>query len=160
MTQKIRHCSICSGAMELKAIPALSVEEAPLRLSVEGMPAYECAKGHRMPVHRDFLVWLIREVRGLQSRVLAGKESGMIFKKYSCGACATELGAKVERRDAIAADVAYPDAPGFRLAVELPFYKCPACGKEQLRSEKMLQGGAVPNAVASLNDAAKFPHSG
>jgi hypothetical protein len=41
----------------------------------------------------------------------------------------------------------------------MPVYKCTGCGKEQLRSAKELQGHAA-QAIAALNDAAGFPHSG
>jgi hypothetical protein len=43
--------------------------------------------------------------------------------------------------------------------LDIDGYSCPACGKEQIRSAKELQGHTA-QAIAALNDAAGFPHSG
>jgi hypothetical protein len=53
----------------------------------------------------------------------------------------------------------YQGAPAFKAEIEMPVYKCAGCGKEQLRSAKELQGHTA-QAIAALNDAAGFPHSG
>ena len=56
-------------------------------------------------------------------------------------------------------DLAYQGAPAFKAELDMPVYKCTGCGKEQLRSTKELQGHTA-QAIAALNDAAGFPHSG
>lgn len=159
MAEKVRLCSICAAPYELRTLPRLSVEEAPLKVSVDGMPALVCPKGHQAPVHRDFLLWLIRELRGREGALPCGREEGMLFKKRLCGACGKELASRSEGQRAFPFDLAFPDAPAFRAEIELPLYKCTGCGKEQVRSAKELHGNAAA-AVASLSDAARFPHSG
>jgi hypothetical protein len=137
----------------------VSAGEAPVRLTMRGMPAYACAKGHRLPAHREFMVWLMHEVREKHVPAIPGGEAkGLLFKKYHCG-CGAELPAQAARNAAFEFDLAYPETDAFRGAIEVALHKCAACGKEQARSAKEV-AGAAPAAVAALNDAAGFPHSG
>ena len=154
----IKHCSRCSNAVELKALETVSAEDVPLKLTVSGMPAAKCAKGHAAPIDRDFMLWLIHELKSRGGSLPAGEAKGMLFKKYYC-ACGKELESKSDKRQTFALELAYQGAPAFKAELEMPVYKCTACGKEQLRSAKELQGHAA-QAIAGLNDAAGFPHSG
>ncbi len=159
MTQKIRNCAMCSGACEMKSLPGASGQEGALKLTVHGMPVLECPKHHRAPVHRDFMLWLIHEIREREPQFAAGKEQGMLFKKHLCGQCGKELAPKPERRQAFPFDLKYEDTAPFRLDIEMPLYKCTGCGKEQIRSVKELHNH-VPAAMVGVNDDAGFPHSG
>jgi hypothetical protein len=154
----IKHCPRCSGAVEMKTLDKVSAEDAPLKLSVSGMPAAKCAKGHAAPVDRDFMLWLIHELKGRGGALPGAEEKGILLKKYICG-CGKELASKSERRQTFPFDLAYQGAPAFKAELETPVYKCTGCGKEQLRSAKQVQGH-VAQAIAALNDAAGFPHSG
>src|SRR5262245_49792515 len=159
MALRIGHCPMCSGARELKTLPVASGEDGTLRITVRDMPVLQCAKNHKGPVHGDFMIWLIREIREREAQVAAGKEQGMLFKKHLCGSCGKELGAKPERQQAHPFELKFEDLAPFQLALEMPLYKCTGCGKEQIRSAKDLHGH-VPAAVVGINDAAGFPHSG
>ena len=159
MALKIPHCPRCSGACELKTLSSVSGEDGPLKLTALQLPVFGCAKNHHVPVHRDFMLWLIQEIRAREAQVAAGKQEGMLFKKHLCGACGKELASKSERRQAFPFDLKYEELAPFKLQLEMPVYRCSACGKEQIRSAKDLHGH-VPNAVVGINDAAGFPHSG
>ena len=159
MALKIPHCARCSGACELKMLPSVSGEDGPLKLNVLQMPVFGCAKNHNAPVHRDFMIWLIQEIRAREAQIAAGKEQGMILKKHLCGGCGKELAPKPERRQAFPYTLKYEDLPPFKLEIEMPLYKCTGCGKEQVRSSKDLHGH-VPSAMVGVNDGAGFPHSG
>jgi hypothetical protein len=154
----IKHCPRCSGPMEAKTLDRVSAEDAPLKLSVSGMPAAKCAKGHAAPIDRDFMMWLIHELKARGASLPGAEEKGMLLKKYICG-CGKELASKSERRQNFNFDLAYSSAPAFKADLEMPVYKCTGCGKEQLRSSKEVQKHAA-QAIAALNDAAGFPHSG
>jgi len=159
MTAKVKVCSRCSGAMNATALEKVSAGEAPVRISMTGFPVFACAKGHHSPVHRDFMVWLMHELRDRHLNAIpAGEAKGMLFKKYHC-ACGAELPSQPARNASFAFDLAYPDAPAFKGAIEVPVFTCGSCGKEQARSAKEI-AGATPAAIAALNDAAGFPHSG
>lgn len=153
----IKHCPRCSNAVDMKPLGTVSAEDGPMALRVSGMPAAKCAKGHVAPIDRDFMLWLIREIKARGATLPAGEAKGMLFKKYYC-ACGAELAPKSEKRESFPMELAYQGAPAFKAEIEIPVYKCSGCGKEQLRSAKELQGHAA-QAVASLNDAAGFPHS-
>jgi DNA-directed RNA polymerase subunit RPC12/RpoP len=144
--------------VEIKTLDRLSAEDAPLKLTVTGMPAAKCAKGHAAPIDRDFMLWLIQELKIRGGSLPAGEAKGMVFKKYTC-ACGKELESKSEKRQSFPLDLAYQGAPAFKAELDMPVYKCTGCGKEQLRSTKELQGHTA-QAIAALNDAAGFPHSG
>lgn len=159
MALKIPHCPRCSGACELKTLPSVSGEDGPLKLSVQEMPVFACPKNHRTPVHRDFMIWLIQQIREREAQIAAGKEEGLLFKKHLCGACGKELAAKPERRQVFPYELKYEELRPFRLEIEMPVYKCTGCGKEQVRSAKELHG-RVPSAIVAVNDGAGFPHSG
>ena len=68
----IRACPRCSSPVELKALDRLSGEDKPLALRIEGMPAMKCAKGHATPVNRDFMLWLIQELKERAAGLPAG----------------------------------------------------------------------------------------
>lgn len=154
----VKHCSRCSNAVEMKTLDRVSAEDAPLKLTVTGMPAAKCAKGHAAPIDRDFMLWLIQELKIRGGSLPAGEAKGMVFKKYIC-ACGKELESKSEKRQSFPLDLAYQGAPAFKAELDMPVYRCTGCGKEQLRSTKELQGHTA-QAIAALNDAAGFPHSG
>ncbi len=159
MALKIPHCARCFGACELKTLPSVSGEDGPLKLTVLEMPVFACVKHHQAPVHRDFMIWLIQEIRAREAQIAAGKEEGMIFKKHLCGACGKELAPKPERRQVFPYELKYEDLAPFKLEIEMPLYKCTGCGKEQVRSTRDLRGH-VPSAMVGINDTAGFPHSG
>jgi len=159
MALKIPRCAKCFTACELKRLPAVSGEHGSLKLTVMEFPVFACAKNHKLPLHRDFMLWLIQEIRAREAQIAAGKEEGMIFKKHLCGHCGKELAPKPERRQTFAYELKYEDQAPFKLEIEMPLYKCTGCGKEQLRSTKDLHGH-VPMAIVGINDAAGFPHSG
>ena len=154
----IKHCPRCSNAVEKTALGAVSAEDKPLKLTVTGMPAVKCPKGHAAPIDRDFMLWLIHELKNRGGALPGGEPKGMLLKKYFC-ACGGELAAKSERSQKFPVDLAYQGASAFKAEFEMPGFKCAKCGKEQLRSAKELQGHTA-QAIAALNDAAGFPHSG
>jgi hypothetical protein len=159
MALKIPRCSKCSDPNELKTLPSVTGLDGPLQLTVLEMPVFACAKKHKAPVHRDFMLWLIQEIRAREAGIAAGKEEGMIFKKHLCGGCGKELASKSERRQVYPYDLKYEELAPFKLQLEMPIYKCTGCGKEQIRSTRDLHGH-VAQAVVGINDGAGFPHSG
>jgi DNA-directed RNA polymerase subunit RPC12/RpoP len=159
MTLKIPRCAKCFTACELKRLPELSGGSGPLKLSVREFPVFACAKNHHYPLHRDFMLWLIQEIRAREAQIAAGKEEGMIFKKHLCGDCGKDLAPKAERQQSFAYELQYEDQAPFKAQIEMPLYKCGACGKEQIRSTKELHGN-VAQAIVGINDTAGFPHSG
>ena len=159
MATRIRNCARCGGAMEQKILGRISTEEGVLRLHLTGCPVHACAKDHHAPVHGDFMLWLMRELRATHLPTIPGGEAkGMLFKKYHC-TCGAVLPSQPTRNASFGFDMTFQEFPAFKAEVEAALYKCAGCGKEQARSAKEL-AGAMPDAIVSLNDAAGFPHSG
>lgn len=159
MADKVKHCTHCSNVMEPAQLDRISAGEPPLRVSLLGFPLLKCVKGHAAPVHRDFMVWLLRTLRErVAAEVPGGEAKGMLFKKYHC-ACGAQLPARPERDGAFTLEMAFEGVPAFKAEIATPVYKCPSCGKEQTRSAAEL-AAKVPETIAALNDAAGFPHSG
>ena len=159
MALKIPRCAKCVSPCELKTLPSVDALDGALKLTMVNFPMFACAKNHKLPVHRDFMLWLIGEIRARESQIAAGKEEGMIFKKHLCGACGKDLASKSERRQEFPYDLKYEELAPFKVLIDMPLYKCTACGKEQIRSTKDLHGH-VAQAIMGINDAAGFPHSG
>lgn len=153
-----KDCSRCGNPMSIAPLNPVSAADGPLKLSLTAMPALRCAKGHSLPVDQDFMVWLIHELKDRGAALPAGQAKGMIFSKYLCS-CGAELPEKSGQSHAFPLDLAYEGAPPFKCAVEVPVFKCPTCGKVQMRSPKVVTSHAA-QAIVKLNDAVGFPHSG
>jgi hypothetical protein len=159
MAIALKNCMMCRGKLELANIEKLSAENGPLKMTIHGMPAGKCAKGHAAPVHQDFLLWLLQSARERLGSVLpAAQAKGMLFKKYLCE-CGKELSAGAGQRQGFAFDLAFEDAPAFKVELEMPVYKCEGCGKSLLRSLDELRK-AVSSSMVGICDRAGFPHSG
>lgn len=159
MALKTPRCARCSVVCQLTTLQSVSAEDGPLKVTLLDVPVFTCPKNHRVPVHRDFMLWLIQEIRACEAQIASGKEAGMIFKKHLCGDCGKELASRPERRQAFPYELKYEELAPFKLQIEMPLYKCIGCGKEQIRSSKDLHGH-VAQAIAGVNDGAGFPHSG
>ena len=159
MALKIPRCAKCVSPCELKTLPSVDALDGSLKLTVLDFPIFACGKDHKLPVHRDFMLWLIQEIRAREGQIAAGKEEGMIFKKHLCGACGKDLAAKSERRRVYPYELKYEELAPFKVQIDMPLYKCSACGKEQIRSTRDLHG-RVPAVMVGINDDAGFPHSG
>lgn len=159
MAVKLSHCPMCSGARVLKTLAEISAEDGPLRIALRDLPVLQCPKNHNGPVHSDFMLWLIQEIRSREGAIAAGKAEGLLFKKHLCADCGKELAAKPHRRHAFPYELKFEELAPFKLEVEMPMYQCTGCGKEQIRSTKDLHGH-VANAIVGINDRAGFPHSG
>jgi hypothetical protein len=158
MAIRLRPCGMCRGAVTLRKIDTVAGESGPLGIAVQGMPALKCDKGHAGPVHPDFLLWLMGELRRREAGLPAGEEKGLVFKKYLC-ACGKELPAKPERRESWPFELAYPETAPFQVTLEMPLYKCAGCAKEQLRSQGEARK-ALSHAMVEVCDRSGFPHSG
>jgi hypothetical protein len=134
----------------------MNAEHAPLKLTIDGMPAMKCPKGHAAPVDDDFMFWLIQELKEKASSIPGGEEKGLFLKKYIC-ACGARIPAKPDQRRSFPAALTYDGKFKFKASFDMPVFKCTGCGKDMLRSVKELQRD-ISHAMADVTDAAGFPH--
>ena len=158
MAIALKPCPMCRGSVELSKLEKVAGESGPLTITAHGMPVLKCAKGHASPVHADFLIWLIGELRERQAALPAGEDKGMLFKKHFC-ACGKELPAQAAGPQAFPYELAFDGAPAFRIELEAPVFQCAGCGKRQLRSAGEVRK-ALSHAMVGICDRAGFPHSG
>ncbi|MGH8724967.1 MAG: hypothetical protein ACREU1_08925, partial [Burkholderiales bacterium] len=75
-----KSCLRCSGPVVLEPLGNVSADNAPLRITVTGMPVAKCRHGHASPVDNDFMLWLIHELKDREGALPAAAERGMLFK--------------------------------------------------------------------------------
>ena len=85
MATKPKVCARCSGAMNPATLDKATAADGPLRLSLLGAPVFSCAKGHRAPVHREFMVWLLHELRDKHAPAIPGGEAKGSMRRCSSG---------------------------------------------------------------------------
>lgn len=128
-------CPLCEAPLNARALPEVRGDEAPLRLTLRGLPVFTCAAPHRYFVGQTFPIWLLNALLEEElGKVPAGKEKGLLFRKYACGGCGAILPAAASGPRTFSASLAWKDTPGFSVEVTMPVFRCDACGREQVRS--------------------------
>ena len=153
-------CPHCSGTMDgsVSVLDKVGGKHGELQLSVTGIPAHKCPKGHASPIDEDFMIWLMQELKDKAEALPGGEAKGMLFKKYFC-TCGKELPGKSAKRHTFPAEVKYEGKYAIQAGFDLPMFKCEGCGKEQIHSATNARKD-VSFAMADVTDEAGFPHSG
>ena len=142
-----RKCRQCHTDMHPETIGTMVGEDGVLKISMSGFPVMVCERGHKHFMAPDFPMKLLQHVATEDEvKLPAGKKKGLIFKEYLCGKCGEKLGSEAEAKP-FGFDVKVDDFPGFRVEINVPVYKCSACGLEQLRDREELQA-QTPAALA------------
>jgi hypothetical protein len=114
----------------------------------------ECANGHRSFPLADFpLLLLDHLLEQDEPKLPVSQAKGLVFKRYSCSECGTELGANDDRPHTFHVDVELPELPIFGVDLKLPVSRCSRCGRDQLHSLKELKAH-TPAALAHAFKAA------
>lgn len=127
-------CPLCEAPLQHRVLPPFSGDEAPLRLTLHGMPVLSCDKPHVYFVKRDFPLWLMDQLLEEEAALPAGESTGLLFKKYLCRDCGKPLSPRSGPMHAFQVNLAYPGQADFRVEVGMPVFNCTGCGKPQLHS--------------------------
>jgi hypothetical protein len=153
------NCKQCDAPMRLQSIGPLAGEEGVLKVSIADFPALACDRGHRRFITRDFPLQLLKQVASEDKIGLpAAKKQGLLFKKFHCGQCGALLGAENNPRP-FGIDVKLADVPSIHVDLTVPVYRCPSCGKEQLRQRGEIEELA-PAALAQVFQGAGIKPEG
>ncbi len=145
-------CPLCAGPLSAQVLPDVSGDEAPLRLTLRGLPVFACPAPHRYFVGQKFPIWLLNALLdGELAEVPAGTEKGLLFRKFACGGCGAILPPAATGSRTYSMHLAWQDTPGFSVDLTMPLFRCDACGREQSRSAAEL----VQLAPAALVHAFK-----
>lgn len=154
-------CPHCRATMDVGSITSLgsvSGEHGALKLGLEDVPARKCPAGHASPVDKDFMLWLLDELKERAQALPGGTEKGMVFKKHFCE-CGKELPSRDAGRRVYPAELSYDGKYAIKAAFDVPVYKCEGCGKEQVRSATGIRKD-TSHAMVGITDKAGFPHAG
>lgn len=156
MPMNSRRCPICKSETAPAKLTSLSGEDAPLAVTVKGMPVLECSQGHRLFPLADFpLLLLDHLLEQDEPKLPVSQSKGLVFRKHSCSSCGTELAANDDRPHTFHVDVELPELPAFGVDLKLPVSRCGRCGQEQLHSLKELKAH-TPAALAHAFKAAQL----
>ncbi len=135
MDTPLRPCPTCHGETAPHVIESMRGEELPLAVTVRGMTVMRCADEHTHFVSIDFPLKVLNHlVEEDEATLPAGRKKGFIFKHFHCRECDHELAPKADHRHAFSAEVDIGIVTPFSVEFDMPVYKCPACGTEQLHS--------------------------
>lgn len=150
-------CNRCRADTEITIVNFADGEADPLRIRLKEFPLRACPEGHRQFVRPEFAVELLQHLTEEDEPTLpAGKEKGLIMKKYLCEGCGEALEPKPDHRHTFSIDITLEDLDPFAVDLSMPVYKCSACGKEQLHSLKEVRK-LTPAAMAHAFEAADIP---
>jgi len=150
-------CNRCHAETKLTIINFADGEANPLRIRLKEFPLRACPEGHRQFVRPDFAAELLQHLTEEDEPALpAGKEKGLIIKKYLCESCGEALEPKPDHRHIFSIDVGLKNLEPFGVDLTMPVYKCSSCGKEQLHSLKEVRK-LTPAAMAHAFEAANIP---
>lgn len=152
-----RNCPQCRAETETMVVDTTAGEAKALAIAIHGMPVLVCPKGHRQFAQREFPRWLLEHLlEEEEAKLPAGKETGMIFKKFNCCDCGAELATESDHRHTYAVDVTLEDLAPIQVELTMPVYRCQNCEKEQIHSLNEVRK-QTPEALAHAFQAANIP---
>lgn len=152
-------CRVCHGEMALRALDAMAGEEHGVRMQIEGMPAMQCAEGHKRFVAPDFAVKLMQALIS-QDKLLpldAAAEKGLLRKRYCCPGCGRELEAARDSSIEAMRVLQLNGLDAFGVKVELPKLRCAACGRESVPPERTVADDLMKASVNAFRAASVEP---
>ncbi len=156
MSTNTRRCPICKSETAPAKLTAASGADAPLEVTLRGLPVLECAQGHRLFALADFPLLLLDHLLEQDEPAFpASQTKGLVFKHYSCSKCGTALGTNDDRPHTFHVDVELPELPKFEVDLTLPVSHCSNCGRDQLHSLKELKSH-TPAALAHAFKSAQL----
>ena len=147
MSPSAKPCSACGKEVAPSTVETMAGEEAGVRMSIDGMPVMRCGEGHRRFVTPDFAIRLMQALTGEGpiAPFAAAVQKGLFRKRLHCPGCGKELGEPAAERAQVSRPLEFGVGAAFSVRIEMPKYRCGACGKESTLPEAM-QGDALMKA--------------
>jgi len=153
-------CPLCEQPIAKSVLGRIAGYEGGLSVAVTGLPVWACAVRHRYFRSRKLAVWLLETLLSESAaRIPAGRESGIVFKRYRCSACEAELPKRGAVEAMTAIDMAPKGLPPFQVEITVPTIHCGKCGLAQARSASELQQ-LVPSALVHAFQSAAIKAPG
>lgn len=148
-------CKRCKSEMHLEPLSGVAGDEGGVTITFRELPALVCAQGHRRFLRPEFPVQLLKRLSS-SVQLPAGEARGVVFKSYHCGSCGEKLAGAAAAPRTFEFDVGLEGVDPFRVALMVPVYACPSCGREQVRSLTEVTDRA-PAAMARAFQSAEIP---
>lgn len=129
-----KSCKQCGAELALARLEAMRGAESGVTLSIEGMPAYACAKGHKRFLTPDFPLRLIDSLAKAATPDLpVAQKKGLLKKRYLCPGCGGELPDEAGTHATLERALALKDSAPFNATLSVPLYRCGGCGVSAMR---------------------------
>jgi DNA-directed RNA polymerase subunit RPC12/RpoP len=127
-------------------------------MRIEGMPAMQCAEGHKRFVAPEFAVKMMEALLADPLVPLEGAaQKGLLKKRYCCPGCGQELGAGDHGRVAAKRVLEMKGLNAFGVQVDLPKYRCAACGRESVEPKDAMVDDLMKASVQAFRSAEVAP---
>ena len=129
-------CSKCKGEMSTTVLDPFFGEEGGLKLTIQGMPSLVCAQGHKRFMNIEFAAQLMDLVMTAETYlgIPVAQKKGFFKKRYHCPGCGQELPEAPTGRKTQEVVAELPKAQAFKVVVDVPVFRCQACGKDSIHS--------------------------
>ncbi len=159
MSSQPKPCSKCDGEVSLATLDAFKGEEAGVRVTVKGMPAYVCKEGHKRFVSPDFSMQFLDRLLSSEQVLPAptAQKRGLFRKHYHCSKCGEPLeeasagAARAERT------VEVKGGAPFAVTMEFPVYRCGKCKAEHLRESDEVAEAVMKATAHAFRDVDVHP---
>ncbi|HKK02936.1 MAG TPA: hypothetical protein VKA17_03335 [Gammaproteobacteria bacterium] len=151
-------CRQCSADTTSIRLDRLAGEDGGVTIVIEGLPALDCANGHKRFPTPDFPLEFLQQLTDTDGLLVAtpAVEKGLLKKKAHCPACKQKLPETPEGESRQRAEVAMPDGTPVMVELALPLFRCPGCQQEATLPGSGMERG-VMQAVANAFRSAEIP---
>ncbi|MDX1376358.1 MAG: hypothetical protein R3357_12375 [Burkholderiales bacterium] len=152
-----KSCQQCGAELALARLEPMRGEESGVELSIEGMPAYACVKGHKRFLTPDFPMRMIDSLAKAETPDLpVAHKKGLLKKRYLCPGCGGELPQDAGTHATLERSLALKDSAPFNATVAVPLYRCGGCGVAAMRPGNEMTD-ALMRAAAQAFQSAGIP---
>lgn len=149
-------CHVCEKEMSLRTLKPTDGEVHDVRVQIEGMPIMECSEGHRRFIAPDFAIKLMEAL--LEGDRLVpidpASQKGLLRKRYCCSGCGKELEGGANSRVQATRVLELNGLEAFEVYVELPMFRCSACGREYVPPSEIVVGDLMKASARAFRAAA------
>lgn len=151
-------CRQCSADTTPIRIDRLTGEDGGVTIVIEGLPALDCANGHKRFPTPDFPLEFVQRLTDTDGLLTAkpAVEKGLLRKHPHCPECKQKLPEAPEGESRQRAEVAMTDHAPVVVELSLPLFRCPGCKQEATLPSSGMERG-VMQAVANAFRSAEIP---
>ena len=149
-------CRQCSADVALKRLGRREGEDGGVRIVIDGIPALDCANGHKRFPTPGFPLEFIERVMKTGELVTAepAVEKGLFRKRSHCPSCGGQLPDSTDGASRNETRVEYPETGQVTVELAVPVYRCGGCRQEVTLPSSTVQRGvmqAMANAFRSAD---------